>query len=53
MIQWLFKVGMAQFRLEERFDAIDKRFDQIDKWFDRIEKRFDRSDGQQVRECSN
>ena len=39
VIQWLFKKGMAVYRLEERFQSIDARFDQLDKRFERLENR--------------
>jgi archaellum component FlaC len=44
VIQWLFKKGMAVYRLDERFDSIDRRFDQIDKRFELIDLRFEQVD---------
>jgi len=45
VIQWLFKKGMAVYRLDERFAAVDRRFDQIDRRFEKIDQRFERLEG--------
>ena len=45
VIQWLFKKGMAVYRLDERFDSIDKRFEQIDRRLERLEGRMGRVEG--------
>lgn len=49
VIQWLFKKGMAVYRLDERFISIDKRFEQIDRRFEQIDRRLDQMDQQFVK----
>ena len=42
MIQWVFKKGMAAYRLDERFSAIDRRFESIERRLDHVDSRLEK-----------